>query len=68
VSFGPSLRSIKRASEADLGIPLQSGSKTLRHGKYNGSVVATFLLAETSTGCQQVYPVMHCLCYCQNDH
>jgi hypothetical protein len=46
VPSGPSLCSIKRASEDDLGIPLQSGGRTLRHGKDSGSVATTFLLAK----------------------
>jgi hypothetical protein len=45
-----------RESEANLGIPLQSSGRTLRHGKDSGSVATTFLLDETSIGCQQVYP------------
>jgi hypothetical protein len=55
VSSGPSLCSIKRASEADLGSPLQLGGRTLRRRKDSGNVATTFLLAETSTGGQQVY-------------
>jgi hypothetical protein len=68
VSSGPYMCSIKRASEDDLGIPLQSGGRTLRHRKDSGDATETFLLAETSTGGQQVYKVLHCLCYCQTDH
>jgi hypothetical protein len=36
--------------------------------KTSGSATKTFLLVETSTGCQQVYQVLHCLCYFQTDH
>jgi hypothetical protein len=49
-----------------LGIPLHSGGRTLRCGKYSGSVATTFLLAETLTGCQQVYQVLHFLCLFPN--
>jgi hypothetical protein len=68
VPSGPSLCSIKRASEADLGSSLQSGGRTLRHRKDSGSVATTFLLVETSTGCQQVYQVLHCLHHFQTNH
>jgi hypothetical protein len=36
VSFGPYMCSIKRGSEADLGIPLQPSGKTLRRQKDSG--------------------------------
>jgi hypothetical protein len=36
VSFGPYLCSIKRVSEADLGIPLQSSAGTLWRQKDSG--------------------------------
>jgi hypothetical protein len=36
--------------------------------KDSGDATKTFLLAETSTGGQQVYQVLHCLRYCQTDH
>jgi hypothetical protein len=36
MSSRPYLCSIKRASEADLGSPLQSGGRTLRHRKDSG--------------------------------
>jgi hypothetical protein len=68
VSSEPYMCSIKRASEADLGSPLQSSGKTLWHRKDSGDAIETFLLAETSTGGQEVYQVMHCLRYFQNDH
>jgi hypothetical protein len=55
VSSRPYLCSIKKVSEANLGIPLQSGGRTLRHKKDSGDATETFLLAETSTGGQQVY-------------
>jgi hypothetical protein len=55
VLSGPSLRLIKRAREADLGSSLQLGGKTLWHQKDSGNAVETFLLAETSTRCRQVY-------------
>jgi hypothetical protein len=45
-----------------------SGGRTLWHRKDSGSVAETFLLAETSTGCRQVYQVLHRLCYFQTDH
>jgi hypothetical protein len=64
----PSMCSIKQASEDYLGSPLQLGGKTLRSGKDSGSVAVKFLLAETSTGCQQVYLVLHCLRYFQTSH
>jgi hypothetical protein len=47
----------------DLGSSLQSGGKTLRRRKDSGNATETFLLAETSTGGQQVYQVLHCLCF-----
>jgi hypothetical protein len=50
VSSRPYLSSIKRASEADLGSPLQSGGRKLRHQKYSGDATKTFLLDETLTG------------------
>jgi hypothetical protein len=68
VSSGPYMCSIKQVSEADLGIPLQSGGRTLRCRKYSGDATETFLLAETSTGGQQVYQVFHNLRYFQTDH
>jgi hypothetical protein len=43
VPSGPSLHSIKRASEVDLGSPLQSGGSTLRRRKDNVSTAETFL-------------------------
>jgi hypothetical protein len=52
----------------DLGISLQSGGRTLWHRKDSGNVAETFLLAETSTGCRQVYQVLHHLRYCQTNH
>jgi hypothetical protein len=60
--------SIKEESEADLGIPLQSGGMTLHHGNDSGSVGVTFLLVETSEGCQQIYLVLHCMRFFQTDH
>jgi hypothetical protein len=47
VSSRPYLCSIKRASEDDLGSPLQSGGRTLRRRKDSGDAKETFLLAET---------------------
>jgi hypothetical protein len=47
----------------DLGRTL---CKTRR--KDSGNVAETFLLAETSTRGQQVYQVLHYLCYFQTDH
>jgi hypothetical protein len=58
--------SIKRGSEGDLGIPLQLDGRTLRCQKDNGDATKTFLLAETSTGGQQVYQVLHFLRYLPN--
>jgi hypothetical protein len=55
VSSGPYFYSIKRASDVDLGIPLQSGGRTLQRQKYSGDATKTFLLDETSTGGQEVY-------------
>jgi hypothetical protein len=49
VSYGPYMHPIKRESEDDLGSPVQSGGRTLRHRKDSGNVVETFLLAETLT-------------------
>jgi hypothetical protein len=46
VPSGPSLCSIKRVSEDDLGSPLQSGGRTLRRRKDSGSVATTFLLVK----------------------
>jgi hypothetical protein len=66
--FGPSLHSIKRVHEAKLGSSLQLGGKTIWHQKDSGSAVETFILAETSTGCRQVYQVLHPLHYFQIDH
>ena len=37
-----------------MGIPLQSGGRTLQRRKYSGDATKTFLLAETSIGGQQV--------------
>jgi hypothetical protein len=65
---GPSLHSIKQVSGADLGSPLYSGGKTLRHQKDSGNTKETFLLAKTSTGCGKVYQVLYYLCYCQTDN
>jgi hypothetical protein len=52
VSFGPYLHSIKRASESDLGSPLQLGGRTLWHQKDSGNATKIFLLAETLKGGQ----------------
>jgi hypothetical protein len=68
VPIGPSMCSVKRVSEANFGIPLQSSGRTLPSGKDSGNVVATFLLVETSTRCQQVYMVLQCLRYFQAEH
>jgi hypothetical protein len=68
VSSGPYLCSIKCVREADLGSPLQLGGRTLQHQKYSGDATETFLLAETLTRGQQVYQVLHYLCYFQTDH
>jgi hypothetical protein len=68
VSSGPYLCSSKRASEVDLGSPLQLGGGILRHRKDSGDATKTFLLAKTSTGGQQVYQLLHCLRYFQNNH
>jgi hypothetical protein len=48
---GSSMCSFKRACEADLGIPLQSGGRTLWHGEDSGSTTKVFLLVEALTGC-----------------
>jgi hypothetical protein len=37
-----------------MGIPLQSGGRTLQRQKDSGNATETFLLAETSIGGQQV--------------
>jgi hypothetical protein len=68
VPYGPYLCSIKQVIKADLGSPLQSGGITLQCGKYSGSVTVTFLLTKNLIGCQQVYPVLHCLRYFQTEH
>jgi hypothetical protein len=68
VSSRPYPCSIKRVIEADLGIPLQSDGRTLRHRKDSGDATETFLLVETSIGRQQVYQVLYYLCYFQTDH
>jgi hypothetical protein len=60
--------SIKREREADIGIPLKLGGRKLQCRKDSGDATKTFLLVETSIGGHQVYQVLHCLCYCQNDH
>jgi hypothetical protein len=65
---GPSMHSMKRASEAYFKTPLQTGDRTLRRGKDSGSVVATFILVKTSTKCLQVYLVLHFLHYFQTSH
>jgi hypothetical protein len=44
------------------------GGRTLQHRKDSGDATKTFLLAETLTGGQQVYQVLHCLCYFQTNH
>jgi hypothetical protein len=63
VPSGPSLCSIKRVREDDLGRSLQSGGITLWGQKDSGSAAETFLLAETSTGCRQVYrPLRNMAC------
>jgi hypothetical protein len=64
----PSMHSIKRVSEADLGISLQLGGRTFRHEKHSDSDATTLLLDENLTGCPQVYLVLHCLIYFQTDH
>jgi hypothetical protein len=64
VLSGPYLCSIKRASEDDLGSPLQSGGRTLQRKKDSGDAIETFILAKTPTGGQQVYHVLHYLRYC----
>jgi hypothetical protein len=53
VLFGPSMHSIKRAREVDLGSSLQSGDMTLWCRKDStDSAVETFMLAETSKLCR----------------
>jgi hypothetical protein len=59
---GPSLCSYKRVCKDDLGSPLQSDGRTFWHGENCGHSSETFLLAKTSTGRQQVYHILHCLC------
>jgi hypothetical protein len=59
----PSLCSFKQACKYDLGISLQSGGRTLWHGKNNGITTKVFLLVKASTRCQQVYQILHCLCH-----
>jgi hypothetical protein len=68
VLSGPYLCSIKRVSEADMGIPLQSGGKTLRRRKDGDDATEIFLLVETSTRGQEVYQFLHCLRYFQTNH
>jgi hypothetical protein len=68
MSSGPSLHSIKRAHDADLGISLQSGGRTLWRRNDSGSATKNILLAETSRVCQKVYEVLHHMRYCQTDH
>ena len=51
------------SDEVDLGSPLPSDGRTLQCQKYSGDATETFLLAETSTGGQRVYQVLHCLSY-----
>jgi hypothetical protein len=62
---GPSLCSYKRACKDDLGSPLQSGGRTFWRRENCGRSSETFLLAKTSTGRQQVYQILHCLCHFQ---
>jgi hypothetical protein len=64
----PSLCSYKRACKYDLGISLQSDGRTFWHGENRGHSSETFLLAKTSTGRQQVYQILHCLCHFQTNH
>ena len=68
MSSGPYFHSIKQVSEVDLGRPLHSRGWTLQRQKYSGDATKTFLLAETLTGGQQVYQVLHCLHYFQTGH
>jgi hypothetical protein len=65
---GPSLCSYKRACKDDLGSPLQSDGRTFWRGENCGRSSETFLLAKTSTGRQQVYQILHCLCHFQANH
>jgi hypothetical protein len=51
-----------------LGSPLQSGGKTFWSRQDGGRVVKVLLLAETSTGCQQIYKIVHYLCHRQTSH
>jgi hypothetical protein len=55
VSSGPYMHSIKQVSEANLGIPLQSGGRTLQCQKDSRNATETFLLVVTLIGGQQVY-------------
>jgi hypothetical protein len=59
--LGPSLCSYKRACKVDLGSPLQWGGRAFWHRENCGRSSETFLLAKTSTGCQQVYLILHYL-------
>jgi len=49
--LGSPLCSLKQACEADLGIPLQLGGRTLWCGQDYGSIAKVHLLAETLTSC-----------------
>ena len=64
----PSLCSYKRACKYDLGISLQSYGRTFWHGEKYGRSTEIFLFDKNSTGHQQVYHILHCLCHCQDNH
>jgi hypothetical protein len=42
--------------------------RTFWRGENYGHSTKTFLLAKTSTRCQQVYHILHCLCHFQANH
>jgi hypothetical protein len=57
-----------RACKDDLGISLLSGGMIFWRGENCGRSSKKILLAKTSTGCQQVYQILQCLCHFQASH
>jgi hypothetical protein len=65
---GPSLCSYKKACKDDLGIPLQSSGRTFWLRENYGRPSEKNLFSLTSTGHQQIYQILHCLCHFQFNH
>lgn len=65
---GPPFCCFKQAFQANLGGTLHLSRRTLLCGENCGYTTKLFLWAQTSTGCWEIYQILHCMRHRQANH